>query len=85
VHQNSQRLTGVGLTSGDRYNANLIINDIFNARVDGANITTIDFIINVVSRGSGVNFQIQTVLHITTNANGETTSDFQNFHVHCTG
>jgi hypothetical protein len=85
VHQNSQRLTGVGLQTGERYNVNLIINDAFNARVDRANITTIEAIINVVSRGSGENFQIQTVLHITTNANGETTSDFQNFHFHCTG
>jgi len=40
---------------------------------------------NVVSLGSGENFQIQTVLHVTINANGETTTQFQNFHVRCTG
>jgi hypothetical protein len=85
VHQNSQRLTGVGVSSGERYSVNLIISDVFNARIDGANITTIEAMINVVSRGSGANFQIQTVLHITTNANGETTTEFQNFHFHCTG
>ena len=40
---------------------------------------------NVVSLGSGENFQIQTVLHTTINANGETSTQFQNFHVHCKG
>jgi hypothetical protein len=82
---NSQRLSGVGLTSGDRYSVNWNTQSVFNARIDGANVTTLGAIINVVSRGSGVNFQIQTVLHITFNANGEPTSEFQNFHVHCTG
>ena len=38
---------------------------------------------NVVSLGSGANSQIQTVLHVTQNANGEITTQFQNFHVHC--
>ncbi len=40
---------------------------------------------NVVSLGSGENFQIQTVLHTTINANGETSTQFQNVHVHCKG
>jgi hypothetical protein len=85
AHLNGQRLTGVGVPSGQLYNVNLITNNIFNARVDGANVTTIETMMNVVSLGSGENFQIQTVLHTTINANGETTTQFQNFHVHCTG
>ena len=84
-HFNSQQLTGVGVPSGELYSVDLISNSIFNARVDGANVTTLEVMMNVVSRGSGENFQIQTVLHITQNANGETTTQFQNFHVHCTG
>jgi hypothetical protein len=84
-HLNSQKLTGIGVPSGTLYNVNFINNDIFNARVDGANITTLETIMNVVSRDSGENFQIQTVLHTTINANGDTTTQFQNFHVHCTG
>jgi hypothetical protein len=66
-HLNSQRLTGVGVPSGQRYNVNFITNNIFNARVDGANVTTIEAMMNTI------------------NANGETTTQFQNFHVHCTG
>jgi hypothetical protein len=85
AHTHSQRLTGVGDPSGQRYNVNWVTNDITNSRVDGANVTTITAMLNVVSRGSGENFQIQTVFHVTINANGETTSEFQNFHVHCTG
>ena len=84
-HLNSQKLTGVGVPSGQLYNVNLIQANIFNARIDGANVTTIETIMNVVSLGSGENFQIQTVLHTTINANGETTTQFQNFHVHCKG
>jgi hypothetical protein len=84
-HLNSQRLRGVGVPSGQRYNVDFITNNIFNARVDGANVTTIEEMMNVVSLGSGENFQIQTVLHTTINAKGETTTQFQNFHVHCTG
>jgi hypothetical protein len=85
AHLNSQQLTGVGLLTGQLYNVNLITNNITNSRVGAANVTTIESVMNVVSRGSGENFQIQTVLHVTMNANGETTSEFQNFHVHCTG
>ena len=84
-HVNSQRLTGIGMPSGARYNVTFINNSIFNARIGGANVTTLEAMMNVVSRASGENFQIQTVLHNTINANGETTSQFQNFHVHCTG
>ena len=84
-HLNSQKLTGVGVPSGALYNVNNISNTIANSRVDGANITTLEVMMNVVSRASGENFQIQTVLHVTINANGETTTQFQNFHVHCSG
>ena len=80
---NSQKLTGIGVLTGAHYNVNLISNSIQNARVDGANVTTLEVMMNVVSLGSGANSQLQTVLHITQNANGETTTQFQNFHVHC--
>lgn len=85
AHLNSQKLTGVGLLTGELYNVNLVTNNITNSQIDGANVTTIETIQNVVSLGSAENFQIQTVLHVTINANGETTSEFQNFHVRCTG
>ena len=85
THLNSQKLTGIGVPSGARYNVNNISNSIFNARIDGANVTTLELMMNVVSLGSGENFQIQTVFHVTINANGETTAQFQNFHVHCKG
>jgi hypothetical protein len=82
-HLDSQRLTGVGIPSGQLYNVDFINNSIVNSRVDGANVSTLEEIINVVSLGSAPNSQIQTVLHITQNANGEITTQFQNFHVHC--
>jgi sorbitol-specific phosphotransferase system component IIA len=80
---NSQKLTGIGVLTGAHYNVNLISNSIENSRVDGANVTTLGVMMNVVSLGSGANSQIQTVLHVTQNANGEITTQFQNFHVHC--
>jgi hypothetical protein len=80
---NSQKLTGVSLTTGQLYNVNLVQSNVFNARVDGANVTTIETIMNVVALGSAPNSQLQTVLHTTINANGEITTQFQNFHVHC--
>jgi hypothetical protein len=85
THFNSQQLSGIGTTSGDRYKVNLISQSIFNAHIDGANVTTLEVMMNVVRLGSGENSQLQTVLHTTQNANGETTTQFQNFHVHCQG
>jgi hypothetical protein len=83
AHLNSQRLTGIGLTSGDLYNVDIINNNLTNSRVDGADVTTNEVMMNVVRRGSEANSQIQTVLHFTFNANGDGTAAFQNFHVHC--
>jgi hypothetical protein len=80
---NSQKLTGVSVLTGQVYNVNLTQANVFNARVDGANVTTIETMMNVVGIGSVPNSQLQTVLHTTINANGEITTQFQNFHVHC--
>ena len=85
THFTSQRLTGVGLLTGEVYSVNLVSSSIENSRVGGANVTTLETIQNVVSHGSGENFQLQTVFHVTFNANGEPTAEFQNFHVHCRG
>lgn len=82
AHVNTQQITGIGL-SGQLYNVDLISNNISNAQVDGANVMTAEVMMNVVALGSADNSQLQTVLHVTTNANGETTAQFQNFHVHC--
>jgi hypothetical protein len=41
THFNSQQLSGIGTTSGDRYKVNLISQSIFNAHIDGANVTTL--------------------------------------------
>jgi hypothetical protein len=58
---------------------------ITNSRVDGPNVTTLETTMNVVSLGSADNSKIQSVSHVTQNANGETTTAFQTANIHCNG
>jgi NMD protein affecting ribosome stability and mRNA decay len=85
AHLNSQQLTGVGLLTGQAYNVDLVTTNITNSQVDGANVTTLETTMNVVSLGSADNSRIQSVFHVTVNANGETTTAFQTANIHCNG
>jgi hypothetical protein len=77
-------LTAIGLTSGTRYLAvgpTQVVS--FDARGPGTyNVANIAIL---VAPGSADNFILTEVVHVTLNANGETTVDFDRLNVACRG
>jgi hypothetical protein len=80
-HAQPQGLSGIGLTTGDKYQGTGVTQDNFNGRVG----STYTFVNNfwIIGQGSGNNLQIHENLHITVNANGEVTVFVDNFRVEC--
>jgi hypothetical protein len=81
-HVNSQKTTGVGLLTGDRYEVNEIINTTdhpFNA----AHPFTGETQFHVIDTGSGADFFLGEVFHETINANGDITVAVENGSVRC--
>jgi hypothetical protein len=85
IHFNTQGVSGVGTTSGDRYSISEVSNTLENVHSTGASEFTGETTLNVVSRGGAENFQIHEVVHFTTNANGQTTAEVINGHAECRG
>jgi hypothetical protein len=85
IHFNTQGVSGIGTTSGDRYSISEVSNNLENIHFTGAREFTAETTLNVVSRGGTENFQVHGLIHSTTNANGETTADFFGGHADCRG
>jgi hypothetical protein len=82
-HVNSEKTTGVGLLTGDRYEVNEIINTIDHPRFDAAHPFTGETQFHVIDTGSGDDFFIDEVFHETVNANGDITVAVENGSVRC--
>jgi hypothetical protein len=78
-------LTGVGLSTGLEYNA--VGPTQFVTFVDGTGprVTAAVNVIRLISPGSSDNLVITEVIHVTVNAEGVTTVDFDNVKVACRG
>jgi hypothetical protein len=84
IHDNPQGVSGVGLTTGAKYQATGVTQDIFN--VSGNNGQYSETYINnfrVVGQGPGNNFLVHETFHITFNANGELTAFVDNISTTC--
>lgn len=73
--------TGVGQTSGAVYQWNDAINETLNLSKGGNLTRTQTF--SLVSQGKTQNFKGHLTYHITVNANGEVTTEFENLSVEC--
>jgi hypothetical protein len=77
-------LTAVGLTSGTRYLA-VGPTQIVSFDAAGPSVFNVANIIITVAPGSGDNFVLTEVVHVTLNANGQVTVEFDRINVACRG
>ena len=85
THSNPQGVTGVGLTTGDKYQGTGVTQDTNNFdAVDGFPFT-FTFVNNFrfIGQGRGNNYTVHENFHVTVNANGETTTVVDNFKAEC--
>jgi hypothetical protein len=68
IHFQPQGISGVGQTTGDKYQGTGVTQDQFNATVGHEETFINNF--RIIGQGNGNNFLIHQVVHITINANG---------------
>ena len=83
VHSQPQRLSGTGLTSGDKYQATGVTQyqENFNGKV-GETYTYVNNY-RMIGQGPGNNLLIHYNVHITVNANGDVTAVVDNYKWEC--
>jgi hypothetical protein len=76
-----QGISGVGLTTGDKYQATGVTQEQFTTKVG----LTDTFINNfrIIGQGTGNNYLVHETAHITVNANGTVTVFFDNLTIDC--
>lgn len=81
AHFQPQGVTGIGRTSGDKYQATGVTQQNFNGNVG----TQFTFVNNfrIIGQGPGNNFLVHQLVHITVNANGEVTAFVDNSSIEC--
>jgi hypothetical protein len=89
VHVNAQGITGTGEITGRTYQANGVINISFHqSLLNGQGTTTFIIRLKVTGvsgpGGSVIGFTLQDTAHVTFNAKGTVTVNFDNFKADCT-
>jgi hypothetical protein len=86
VHVNYSNMHGEGLITGDRFVAASSSNEHDNGSVfDGSGgVLTLTQNVQFVGQGPNNNFKVRGRLHITVNANGDTTVSRQDLAIDCT-
>ena len=78
-------VTAIGLTSGEKYTAVGPAQIVTNISGDGQNVFALVDIIRVTSSGSAGNLTLTHTVHVTVNANGDTTAEFNVLRAACRG
>jgi len=81
AHFQPQGISGVGQTTGEKYQATGVTQDEFNARIGVEETFVNNF--RIIGQARGNNFLIHENFHITINANGRVTAFVDNFRVDC--
>src|SRR5262245_17491989 len=83
-HFQPQGATGVGLTTGDKYNANGVTQetDTLSLQNGKAEFTFINNF-RIVGQGPDNNLEVKQTIHQTVNANGDVTSTVDNTNIEC--
>lgn len=84
-HVNYQDVSGTGSPSGLSYRVVTTTNESLNDNDGPQSELTVIQVVRLISQGSAPNFQLQVVLHITINANGQTTSEVTETRIMCRG
>jgi hypothetical protein len=80
-HVNPQGLSGVGDVTGDKYQGSGLTQNVINASA-GETLTFLN-IMRFVGQGPGNDFTLQQQVHVTVNANGQTTTVVDNLRADC--
>ena len=83
AHYQTQGISGIGQTSGDKYQLIGVIHQSINGKVGVENTNTTVVNGRVIGPGPGNNLFWYYTYHMTVNANGEVTTDFENIRVEC--
>jgi hypothetical protein len=81
THFQPQGISGVGLPSGDKYQATGVTQDEFNTKVGQEETFINNF--RIIGQGPGNNFLVHETFHITVNANGSVTASFDHLSIDC--
>jgi hypothetical protein len=84
IQTNAQGVSGTGLTTGDKYQAQVTHNleDTVHTVQVGHERTFVSNL-RIIGQGNGNNFLAQVHLHITVNADGTVTAFYDNFSAEC--
>ncbi|HEX8337256.1 MAG TPA: hypothetical protein VF621_11045 [Pyrinomonadaceae bacterium] len=85
THINYQNVTGTGTPSGLTYKVRTITNEVSNDADGPQSNATVISIVKLTAQGPALDFYLRTVLHVTVNANGETTSTVEETSIECRG
>lgn len=85
THTNYQDVTGTGTPSGLTYNVRTVSNEVVNDNDGPQSEATVISTVKLISQGPALNFFLRVVMHVTVNANGETTSEVQEVSIECRG
>lgn len=80
-HFQPQGLTGIGQSTGDKYQATGVTQDTFNGKV-GSTFTYVNNF-RIIGQGPGNNYLVHETFHVTVNANGTTTVVHDNLTIDC--
>lgn len=81
IHSNFQGVSGIGLTSGDKYHGTGVTQEGFNIK-SGSEFTFVETF-HIIGQGAGNNLVIHDKTHFTVNSDGEVTTFHDNFTFEC--
>src|SRR5262249_4633724 len=81
MHFQPQGLSGIGMTTGSKYQGTGVTQTKFSANV-GEQMTFVNNF-RIIGQGPGNNFLVHEVAHVTFNANGTVTASFDNLSIDC--
>ncbi len=85
THMNYQDVTGTGTPSGVNYRVGTVSNEVVNDNDGPQSTATVISTVKLIAQGPTLNYFLRVVLHVTINANGETTSTVQEAGFECRG
>lgn len=85
THINYQDVTGTGVPSGITYRVRTVSNEVVNDNDGPQSTATVISTVKLIAAGPTLNYFLRLVLHVTVNANGQTTSTKQETSFECRG
>jgi len=85
THINYQNVTGTGSPSGLSYNVRTVTNEVTNDADGAQSNATVISIVKLIAQGPTQDYFLRNVIHVTVNANGQTTSTVQEVSIECLG